>query len=137
MSGAGAISPWIVFPPALALMFLFAWHMVATGASVAPESRKRIRIANGWVMLLTIPLVAAGFSLVSADRQPRAFLLIWGAAIVLIFLTVALALADVVNTIRLARRAGDSLHQELRDNLRTDRAQRAGTTQRGGSASAR
>ena len=110
---AGVLSPWLVTPVALLAMLLVAWHTVGIERSNHPASRKRIRTANGWVMLLAIPLVASGFSYVSADTQPRAFLLVWALAMCLVLLCVALAIADMFNTMRLARSRRDILLRGL------------------------
>ncbi len=97
------LPPLVTIPLALVAMLLVSAHVTLTQASHAPPSRKRIRVANGWVMLLALPLLAAGTSLVSADRQPRLFALTWLVVILLLVLAVMLALLDVLNTVRLAR----------------------------------
>lgn len=97
------LPPLVTIPLALMAMLLVSAHVTITQASSAPPSRKRIRIANGWVMLIALPLLAAGMSLVSADRQPRLFALTWLVVVLLLVLAVALALLDVLNTVRLAR----------------------------------
>jgi len=97
------ITPWITLPLALAAMLAVSAHVTVTQHSRAPASRRRIRVCNGWVMLLTIPLIAAGVSLVSAPQSPRLFTLTWTAVVFLLALSITLALADALNTIRIAR----------------------------------
>ena len=53
-------------------------------------------------MLLGIPLLAAGSSVIDPQRSPRAFVLVWLAVGVLLLLCVGLAVADALNTWRLS-----------------------------------
>lgn len=98
-----AVTPWIILPLALASMLIVSAHVTFLQASEAPPSRKRLRIANGWVMLLTLPLLAVGVSLVAPERQPRLFALTWVGVVFLLALSIALAILDAANTLRLVR----------------------------------
>lgn len=126
----GILSPWLVLPLGGLLMLVVAAHIGATEQSDQPESRKRIRIANGWVMLVALPLLATGFSLIDPDLNKRLFILVWLAAILLLFISVSLAVLDIFNNIRLARHARSRLdnatirlHAELK-RLQRQRAER-------------
>jgi hypothetical protein len=99
------VSPWIVLPLAAAALILIAWHSTGLDRRPMPLSRKRIRQANSWVMMLCVPLFAAGASLVSAAAAPRAFVLIWTVVAMLVILSVLLAIIDALNTWRLASAA--------------------------------
>jgi len=99
-------------------MLLVASHVSAT-ERIEPLSRRRIRLANGWVMLVTIPLIAAGFSLIAPYTQSRAFAMVWLAVIGLLCISVMLAMIDIVNTIRLGWRA----QSELRDTAKRLKAE--------------
>lgn len=107
------ISPWIALPITIMLMILSAVHARRTRASAEPASRKRIRIANAMLMMLTLPLVAVGFSIVSPRTHPREWILIWMAAMALLTMNVALACLDVINTVRLLRTARRRLRAEM------------------------
>ncbi len=98
-----AFPPWIILPLALVAMLIVSAHVTLTQASAAPRSRKRLRIANGWVMLITLPLLAAGVSLVTPDRSPRLFVLTWIGVALLLTLSILLAMLDAANTVRLVR----------------------------------
>ncbi len=98
-----ALSPWITLPLTLAAMLAVSAHVTITQHSPAPASRKRIRVANGWVMLLTLPLFAAGISFVSAESQPRLFALVWLGVVGLLVLSITLAVIDALNTARITR----------------------------------
>lgn len=69
-------------------------------------------MANSWVMMLGLPLLAAGASVIDPQRSPRAFVLVWVAVAILLVLCVSLAVADAVNTWRL-------LHATRRDAARS------------------
>ncbi len=91
----------LVAPVAAALLLAVGGHMMATRRAPMPESRRRIRIANAWLMLLAVPLTAYAFG-VLRDADPRRFVLIWTAVAGLVGLVIAVAVVDMLNTIRLA-----------------------------------
>lgn len=106
----GVLAPgWIVLPAAALLMFAVAGHTMAISQSRHPASRKRIRQANGGIMLVTIPLLATGLSLLDPVRHAREWALVWMASVALLGFVILLALLDVANTVRLARRAARKL----------------------------
>lgn len=86
-------------------MALVGWHASGLSSGSAPVSRRRIRTANSWVMMLGIPLVAAGASVIDPQRSPRAFVLVWLSVAILLVLCVALAMLDAANTWRLTSAA--------------------------------
>lgn len=98
-----AFSPWIILPLALVAMLIVSAHVTITQASNAPASRRRLRVANGWVMLITLPLLAAGVSLLAPEKSPRLFVMTWVVVVLLLTLSILLALADAANTLRLVR----------------------------------
>jgi hypothetical protein len=116
-----ALSPWIILPLALACMLIVSAHVTITQTSEAPPSRKRVRMANGWVMLLTLPLLAAGVSLIAPERDPRLFVLTWTTVVFLVGLSVALAVIDAINTLRLVRRERRRHVDELLERRRAER----------------
>lgn len=99
---SAVISPWIALPLAALALVLIAWHSTGLDRRAIPASRRRIRQANAWVMMLGVPLFAIGVSVVSEDRSPRAFVLVWVVTSMLIVLCVLLAIVDALNTWRLA-----------------------------------
>lgn len=128
MSGP-LISAWAAIPLAVGAMALVSLHMTALQRGDAPASRKRIRLANGWVMLLGIPLLAAGIGVVDSASQPRAFVLVWLATLGLLVISVLLAVIDAANTARLGLRQRLELAQEwerIRDEVRRRRAEGGG-----------
>lgn len=97
------LSPYVVVPIAGGVMALLALHLASLKRTPHPPSRRRIRSANALIMLAIVPLFAVGVSLISAQRNPRLWLLLWLAVISLVWMSVMLALLDMVNTLRMAR----------------------------------
>lgn len=128
MTPLPVMSPLVALPIAAALILAVLVHARATYRSREPEVRKRIRIANACLMMLTLPLVAAGFSLIDPRTHPRAWALTWIAAIALLLLNIALAFADVIHTLRLLRVARRELRSELTRSARTDADHSAAAT---------
>lgn len=109
------VLPMLVTGPIAAVLFaLVVVHLVYLVPHTLPMSRRRIRRANGLVMLVAIPLVFAGFSLVSHRTQPALWATVWVAAGSLLVFAVVLALVDMLNTMRLHRSAQVRLRHDLR-----------------------
>lgn len=104
---------WVAAPVAGVLMFSVAAHAVAVGGSDHPASRKRIRQANGVLILLVIPLITAGVSVLDPTANPREWTLVWLSVFALLAVIVTLAVADVFNTLRLARNAKRAMRRGL------------------------
>lgn len=117
MTPSAIISPFLTLPLASVLMVVIAIHIEHTLEHTSPRSRKRLRMANGWVMLLVVPLLATGSSLVNADTHPRLFALVWTTAILFLMLALLLACADVLNTLRLTIRSRTTLKHQLHADL--------------------
>lgn len=111
----GPILPaWIVVPPALMLVIAIGSHMLAMRESKMPERRKRLRTANGLVMLFTVPLTAYAFCAVS-PQDPRFFVLAWAAVLGMVGIVIVLAVADILNNLLLARQSTKALRAHLQE----------------------
>lgn len=110
------LSPWIVFPIAAIVMFAIALHVEALRRAAMPPSRKRLRLANAWIMLAAAPLIAFGFGAAGASGIGGAwgFVLAWTAVFILMGAVLALAVLDMLNTLRLARRQRRDLAEHMR-----------------------
>lgn len=128
------LSPWIVLPLGAIAMLLTAIHISYTEQHTEPASRRRIRMANGWVLLLLIPLLAAGFGVIDPNANARMFALVWFAAIVLLGLCVCLAVLDMLNTLRLSRNASRYLSHAASARTREE-LRRRGMTNNAGAGS--
>jgi len=114
------VSPWVVFPLSAVTMLVVALHAASLSDARMPESRRRIRRVNALLMLVCIPLLGYGFGGVSG-HEPRAFVLVWSASVLLLAVIVAVAMVDILNTARLHHREA----RELRRRITQARAQLA------------
>ncbi len=126
--GAASPSPlvpaWVAVPLGALTLIMLAAHMRALAVADMPESRRRIRTANGWVMLLATPVTAYAFG-VATPADPRLFLLSWLAVAGLLAIVLLLAAIDIMNTGRLSLDARQELRRDLHDlgrDLGRDRA---------------
>lgn len=110
------VSAWLAMPVAGFVLALLALHMRSLAAAPMPESRRRIRIANGWIMLFATPVTAYAFGMATPDN-PRGFVLAWLAVAGLLGIVLLLAGIDIVNTGRISAAARRQLQRELRDHL--------------------
>lgn len=108
------ISAWVAMPVGAVVVVLLAVHMRALAVAEMPESRRRIRTANGWMMLLATPVTAYAFGLASPS-DPRVFLLSWLAVAGLLAIVLFLAGIDILNTGRISLDDRQNLRQDLRD----------------------
>jgi hypothetical protein len=113
---------WLVLPIAAVALILQAGYLIAikdASPEQMPPSRKRIRIATGWLSMFVIPLAAYGFGLASPS-DAGTFTIVWLLVIGLVGTIVFLAVLDAMNTMRIHRSDGDRIHRELREKLRKD-----------------
>src|SRR6056297_2948910 len=100
----GPIAPtWFVLPLAMIALILQAGYLMAIWQlprDRMPASRRRIRIATGWLIMCAIPLSAYGFG-IATPGQPGLFAIVWMAVIGLIAAVLLLAVLDALNTMRL------------------------------------
>lgn len=121
----GVLPPIVVLPIAILAVLVITAHLAALHADhTIALSRKRIRTANGVVMLITSMVLAYAFAYTST-HNPAQFTIAWGAAIMLLTLVLALSTIDVLNNLRLSRlqrrrvkKAANNLHTELARLLR-------------------
>lgn len=112
MLAQSLLPPWVAFPLAGAVLVFLAGHMIALRQVSMPESRRRIRTANSWMMLAVTPLVAVLFGYASS-ATPRLFVLTASAVITLIGAMLLLACADLFNNARIAHRERRKLDLEI------------------------
>ena len=121
LANSSVLPAWFVIPLAAVVMLIVAAAITSAAKHTTPASRRRIRIANGWVMLLITPLAAFGFGLIDSSAQPRLFVKVWILVIGLLCITVALAILDMINTARIAKISNQRLLLSVRhsDSLPT------------------
>lgn len=108
------LARWAVFAIAAAALVVVVVHVESVRRSDMPASRRRIRLANGWLMLFTVPVIAAGF-IAASPASPRLFVMVWMVAIGLVGLILMLACLDMLNTYRLARQQRRELIDQLNE----------------------
>jgi len=114
-SPPGSLVPaWLAMPVGAVVIVLLAAHMRALAVAEMPESRRRIRTANGWIMLLATPVTAYAFG-AATPADPRAFLLTWLSVAGLLAIVLFLAGLDIMNTGRMSMEARHGLRRELHD----------------------
>ncbi len=126
-SGAnGGVLPWwLVVPVTAIVMITVAAHVLAIQAVEMPASRRRIRTANGMLMLVTVPLLAYSVS-VASPANPRGFVVVWVLVMALVAMIVFLAFLDMANTMRISSRERAELGRETAQALAREAAARRG-----------
>lgn len=128
--GAPLVTPWVVLPLAILAMLLIAGHIMnlrSAAAAEMPDSRRRIRTANAWLMMFLAPIAAMAFSIVTPG-QAREFVLLMSIVVGMLGFIVILACADAVNNLRIHREAVRKLQEEiaqLRLHAQVEEARRA------------
>jgi len=117
MTSDPIIPLWITVPIAMGLMIAVWLHAIILVRSDEPASRKRIRLANAAIMMLTAPLFAVGFSVIGPESHPREWAMTWMLGAGLLAIIIALAMTDAVNTMRLAIRTQRALRRHLHRSL--------------------
>ncbi len=126
MTGGTIIPGWVGLLLGGPMMLLVAGHLLALQSDRGPRSRRRIRQVNGALMLLLIPLLTAGFSLINHRTHPAVWVQVWLAAMVLLVFVVFFAVVDALNTARLRRAASAKARDRLRHLREELRAHRRG-----------
>lgn len=113
---ADAIAPAaLVTPVAFLALLVLGMHVLSVARSDMPASRRRIRMANGMLMMFTVPLAVYAFGFASPDSgQGREFALAWMLVAGMLVLIIAVALLDVANTFRLHLPERAKMRSELR-----------------------
>ncbi|MGD9691584.1 MAG: hypothetical protein AB7R63_08505 [Phycisphaerales bacterium] len=117
MTSAGVLSPWLVMPVTIALMGLVALYQAWLARVPMPRWRRRLRAANGWVMLLGLPAIGAGFSLVSPQTSPAWFVAVWAFGLIMVACAVILALTDLAISAALGREARAAMSQLMHNHV--------------------
>ena len=96
---SGPIAPiWFVFPLAGVAMVITAAYLIAlreAPASAMPDSRRRLRSAVTWLIMVTLPLTAYGFG-VASTQDPKTFMLVWVTVTVLLAFILLFAAFDLM-----------------------------------------
>ncbi len=128
LTAASLLPAWIVVPIAAAAIVVLAAHVLALQQTPMPTRRRRIRTANGLLMMLVASLLAYALGVAPPVGNPttnpdvaRIFLLVWSVILSLLTIVIGLAALDVAHTARLALTDRRRLREELRAGLRGTR----------------
>ncbi len=110
--GEPILPPGVAVPLGALVLLLLAVHTVSLGRAEMPPSRRRIRIANGLVMLLGAPTFV--YALGIARTGTPEFILSWTLVAGLTSIVLLVAFLDIANTLRLRVLAVRALRTELR-----------------------
>ncbi len=97
---ATVLPPWMTIAVAAVVMLFIAAHLLSLQNADMPASRRRIRTANDFLLLIVTPLIAYGVNAPHL-QNPRAFALGWLGVMALLVMIVLLALLDILNNVRL------------------------------------
>jgi hypothetical protein len=119
---------WLVGPATLVTFMIISAHLIAMIQMQMPASRRRIRMANSFLMMLSLPILAYAIAWVPPS-EGRPFVLCWVALAALVIMIMVLAWLDVANNVRLARLERGALIRETATELRlVGRMQAAGAS---------
>ncbi len=132
LTSAALLPAWLVVPIAAAAVLVLAAHVMAIQQEPMPARRRRIRTANGLLMMLVSSLLAYALGVAPSVGNPttnpdaaRTFLLVWSAIMSLLAVVIGLAALDVAHTASLAVGVRRKLREELRTQLREAGEQKA------------
>ncbi len=118
LAQAQPIAPsWLVFPLAGFTLVVVLWHLSGVIRGDVEPSRRRIRMANGLIMLTLVPLIAYAFGIATTD-SPRWFAMSWLGVMGLLGLMIVLAILDSANTAKLHAAERIELRRQTREALR-------------------
>lgn len=124
------MSLWILLPISGASMLLIASHIALVRRAPVeemPESRRRIRSANGVLLLAITMLLTYALGYVGmlpsgggAIGHVRAFVVVWMVILALVPVVLLLAAMDMVDTARKQRDAARVMRAQLRGQMLRD-----------------
>ena len=112
-SGAPLLPLWVAVPAAVLSLLAVGGHLSALRTAEIPESRRRIRTVNGWLMAALIPVAVYAFSVVTPSERNR-FVFVFAVVVALLTIVVVLAGVDAMNNLRLYRSERDELQAEIK-----------------------
>jgi hypothetical protein len=113
---------WFIVPITSIAFLIIGAHLLSMLQTQMPASRRRIRIANSSLMLISLPLLAYALAFVSPTNA-RVFTVCWMSLVLLIVLILVLAWLDVANNFRLARLERAAIAKETIQALRISSTQ--------------
>ncbi len=103
MTDGPFVPSWLGVIVGALTMIIVAAHALSLRSPSIPPSRRRIRQANAGLIVVLVPLLVAGTSLLSPSRDPVIWMQVWIAAMLLLTAVIGFAVLDMINTARLNR----------------------------------
>lgn len=129
-----AIAPrWAVVLVASLALLVIVVHVIFLMHADTHPSRRRIRIANGLLMMVGVVSLAYAVGGVTPD-QPREFTFAWTLVLSMMSMIVGVACLDALNSVRLHAAQRRAVRREL-DKARLEVVARTGRSGRGGADS--
>jgi uncharacterized protein involved in response to NO len=111
--GGGPMAPrWAVITVSFLALLVIAIHILSLARTITHPSRKRIRIANGFLMMVGVVALAYAVGVASPDK-PRQFTLAWTSVMSMMVLIVGMACLDALNNVRLNALERKAVRREL------------------------
>lgn len=108
------ISPTLTIPFAIVLMVILGWYWRRLGSAATPPRQRNIRRFATSIMLITVPLLVLGLSIIDPVINQTGYIMSWSVAMSLIVLLILCAGFDMLNNIRQYER---QLHGEIANSL--------------------
>ncbi len=125
------LPPIVVLPLAFVTMLVVAAHVMSVQMSDMPLMRKRLRIANGLMMMFVAAALAYALGVANVVTDARAnpggargFVIVWMVIVALLSIVVVLAVVDALSTLGMGYRQHRTLRREMREELARDAAAR-------------
>ncbi len=111
-SAVPLVPMWLGVSLAVIAMIATAAHMNSLRDADVPESRRRIRMLNGWVLVVLAPVSAWAFCMVRPmDRNE--FVFAFAVVTFLLLIAVVMACVDAANNLRIQRDTAKELREEV------------------------
>lgn len=139
MLGASMVPAWVALPLAAMTMLIVAGHVRSVQAStVLGPRRRRVRMANGVLMMAVVALLAYALGVADTVDTPlahpgktKAFVIVWTVIVALLGIVVVAAIGDAWATARAGLRARREMRADLREAVVADVRSQAGARGRG------
>lgn len=103
---------WVIVVVALGALFVISVHILLLAHADTHPSRKRIRIANGFLMMVGVVALAYAIGMASPSN-PRQFTLAWTFVMAMMAMIVGVSCIDALNSLRLHALERREVRREL------------------------
>lgn len=94
----------LTMPVAIAGGLVIVWYWLCLGRTGVPVSRRWIRRISIVFLLVSLPMLVRGMSVLDSRTNPGEYVATWMVAIVMVVLVMVTAVIDAANNLRIHRR---------------------------------